>query len=164
MFLYLKTDYLICGFSTTVTCAFLALETMEKLTELNTFEARKTTFSSTLLIRLRFKGYCCGLGMPPFLNGWSRDTLNIIKTLIELHDTLIEFYETLIEFHETLIEFYETLIDFHETLIEFHKKLIEFHETLIEFHETLIEFHKTLIEFHKKLIEFHETLIEFQKN
>ena len=47
MFLFLKTN---CSL---VTCAFLASETMEKLTELITFKALKTT----LLIRLRFQGY-----------------------------------------------------------------------------------------------------------
>ena len=36
-------DKCYCGFSAKVTCVFLVLEAMEKLTELNTFKARKTT-------------------------------------------------------------------------------------------------------------------------
>ena len=36
-------------------CLFPALETREKLSELNTVQARKTTISSTVFIRLRFQ-------------------------------------------------------------------------------------------------------------
>ena len=40
-----------CGFSTKVTCTFLMQENMQELSKINTFKPRKTTISSTLLIR-----------------------------------------------------------------------------------------------------------------
>ena len=42
-----------------LTFAILTSETMDKLSELNTFQPRKTWFSCRLLIRLKFQGYRC---------------------------------------------------------------------------------------------------------
>ena len=47
------------GFSAKMSFTLIASETLEKLSELNTFQTRKTTLFSTLLIRLKVQGYRC---------------------------------------------------------------------------------------------------------
>ena len=50
-----------------MTCTFLASETMEKLSELHTFQ-KPGNYARTSLSRLEFPGYSCELGMKGLLN------------------------------------------------------------------------------------------------
>ena len=52
-----------------MTCVFSAAETMEKLSKLNKIEARETTLSATLWIRLRVQEYRCESNMTLFRLG-----------------------------------------------------------------------------------------------
>ena len=68
IFLFLKTVFFICGFSSKMICS----KTMEKLLELNKFHARKKTLIPFILFnRLSYHGYRCESHACPSLNGGS---------------------------------------------------------------------------------------------
>ena len=82
---FLKLLIFICGFSAKATCAFL-VDTKEKLTEINTFWARKTTISSIVFIRLWFQVHRCESGIAIF--PWSF-TLNFAYSPFRLFIKLV---------------------------------------------------------------------------
>ena len=66
MFIILKTDYF--QFSTKVISVFLMQENILKLSELNTFQAKKNDniFHIINQIKVTFQGYCCESGIAIF--------------------------------------------------------------------------------------------------
>ena len=74
MFKYLKTDYVrLWLLQKSVLRAFFLQENKSELSEINTFKPRKTTISSTLLIRKRFQVYLCESGIANFARWYNRN-------------------------------------------------------------------------------------------
>ena len=112
-FCFFKLFIFICGFSLKVTIAnfLFIIEAMEKLTEIKTFRVRKTTVSSTFLIRLRFQGYCCQSGIAIFAR---RVICNYAYSPFKYLITEMFFLKTKLERHK-LIQYFWSIDWYHCT-------------------------------------------------
>ena len=77
VFVFKKFILLICSFST---------KTMEKFTELSTFQARKTTFSSTLLVRWTIVNRTIRTYLPNLLLPWWGPLSIVHCTIVQLYN------------------------------------------------------------------------------